>query len=567
MADRVILLNQGRIEQNGTPVELYEAPANTFVARFIGTPPMNLLPLVAHARRCGHRRHRRARRCCPSEFAGGMLGVRPGAHRARNATAATRRASKASSTSAAIRWSSAASARQRVAVRVPGASGLTPAMPIAPGLGRRRTALFRCSGRANPQARAQRGDGARLERRAPSFTREETMSYATFDRGLPRCAQRARHLRWRSRRRRSRFRSTTRWRSAGRSRRSSTATPPNSRRRIPASSCKPIYSGSYQESITKALTAVKSGEPPVTVDPAVDRHVHADRRGCDRAVRQLIKTADDRAWLKGFYPGFMENSQTGGKTWGIPFQRSTIVLYYNKEMFKEAGLDPNRPPQTWTEMLDYAQKLTKRDASGKVTQWGVQIPSSGFPYWLFQALAIENGVNLMNAAGTQTYYDKPEVIAALQYWVDLVRQAQGASGRHRRVGHDAEGLLRAEGGDDVDHHRQPHQREEQRQVRLRRRDAAGGQAARQPDRRRQLLHLQEVDARTARGSDEVHQVGDAARARGAVGHRHRLRRRRADCVGNAGDEEVRRRISRPRPSRATSCRTPRPSCRRTTTSA
>ncbi len=45
MADRVILLNGGRIEQNGRPVDLYETPANTFVARFIGTPPMNLLRL------------------------------------------------------------------------------------------------------------------------------------------------------------------------------------------------------------------------------------------------------------------------------------------------------------------------------------------------------------------------------------------------------------------------------------------------------------------------------------------------------------------------------------------
>jgi len=45
MADRVILLNMGRIVQNGTPVDLYEAPADVFVARFIGTPPMNLLPL------------------------------------------------------------------------------------------------------------------------------------------------------------------------------------------------------------------------------------------------------------------------------------------------------------------------------------------------------------------------------------------------------------------------------------------------------------------------------------------------------------------------------------------
>ena len=49
MADRVILLSSGHIEQNGTPADLYETPANTFVARFIGTPPMNLLKLDASA--------------------------------------------------------------------------------------------------------------------------------------------------------------------------------------------------------------------------------------------------------------------------------------------------------------------------------------------------------------------------------------------------------------------------------------------------------------------------------------------------------------------------------------
>jgi len=190
----------------------------------------------------------------------------------------------------------------------------------------------------------------------------------------------------------------------------------------PGIKLKPIYSGSYQESIAKALTAVKSGEPPVTsILLSTDMFTLIDE---DAIVPfdELVKTPDDQAWLKSFYPAFMENSQTGGKTWGIPFQRSTIVLYYNKEAFKEAGLDPNKPPANWKEMAEYGQKLTKRDASGKVTQWGVQIPSSGFPYWLFQGLAIEAGVNLMNAAGTEVYYDKPEVIEALQYWVDLVKK-------------------------------------------------------------------------------------------------------------------------------------------------
>jgi len=190
----------------------------------------------------------------------------------------------------------------------------------------------------------------------------------------------------------------------------------------PGIKLKPIYSGSYQESITKALTAVKSGEPPVmSILLSTDMFTLIDE---DAIVPfdGLLKTPDDQAWLKSFYPAFMENSQTGGKTWGIPFQRSTIVLYYNKEMFKDAGLDPNKPPANWKEQVEYAEKLTKRDASGKVTQWGIQIPSSGFPYWLFQALAIQAGTNLMNAAGTETYYDRPEVIEGLTYWVDLVKK-------------------------------------------------------------------------------------------------------------------------------------------------
>jgi sn-glycerol 3-phosphate transport system substrate-binding protein len=187
----------------------------------------------------------------------------------------------------------------------------------------------------------------------------------------------------------------------------------------PGIKVKPIYSGAYQESITKALTAVKSNDAPtMSVLLSTDMFTLIDE---DAIVPfdPLIKTPEDQAWLKGFYPAFMENSQTGGKTWGIPFQRSTIVLYYNKEMFKDAGLDPNRAPATWKEMVEVAQKLTKRDASGKVTQWGVQIPASGFPYWLFQGLTTENDVQLMNAAGTETYYDKPAVIEALQYWMDL----------------------------------------------------------------------------------------------------------------------------------------------------
>jgi sn-glycerol 3-phosphate transport system substrate-binding protein len=184
----------------------------------------------------------------------------------------------------------------------------------------------------------------------------------------------------------------------------------------------PIYAGSYQDTIVKALTAHKSGNPPVTsVLLSTDMFTLIDEDAIV-PIDDFVKTADDKAWLGSFYKAFMLNSQSGGKTWGVPFQRSTIVMYYNKELFKAAGLDPNKPPSTWAEMADAAKKLTVKDASGKVTQYGVQIPSSGFPYWLFQALAIQNGVAMANDAGNAVKFDDPAVIEALQYWIDLTKQ-------------------------------------------------------------------------------------------------------------------------------------------------
>jgi sn-glycerol 3-phosphate transport system substrate-binding protein len=183
----------------------------------------------------------------------------------------------------------------------------------------------------------------------------------------------------------------------------------------------PIYAGTYQETIVKALTAHKSGQPPVTsVLLSTDMFTLIDEDAIV-PIDSFAKTAEDKAWLESFYPAFMLNSRSGGKTWGVPFQRSTIVLYYNKELFKAAGLDPNKAPTTWAEMADMAKKLTVKDASGKTTQFGVQIPSSGFPYWLFQALAIQNGVALANDAGNTVRFDDPAVVQALQYWVDLAK--------------------------------------------------------------------------------------------------------------------------------------------------
>jgi sn-glycerol 3-phosphate transport system substrate-binding protein len=186
---------------------------------------------------------------------------------------------------------------------------------------------------------------------------------------------------------------------------------------------KPVYTGSYQDTITKTLTALRSGgadAPKMAVALAVDIFTLFDQ-GVLVAAEDLVK--GDTGWLKSFYPAFMTNSQLAGKTWSVPFQRSTPVLYWNKEAFKAVGLDPEKAPADWDQMRDFARRLTKLHNPSSPTDWGLQIPTSGFPYWLFQGLSIENGQPRLAAAdGATTFFDAPETIGALDYLVNLSRK-------------------------------------------------------------------------------------------------------------------------------------------------
>ena len=182
----------------------------------------------------------------------------------------------------------------------------------------------------------------------------------------------------------------------------------------------PVYAGNYGETLTKAVTAIKGGQgPQMAVLLAAEMHslqdmdilVSLDEIGLDAA---------GKAWISGFYPAFLANSHAEGKTWSVPFQRSTAVMYYNKAAFAEAGLDPEAFPKTWAQLQAAAAKLTKRDASGRVTRWGVKMAGdTGNAQWTFGALANQAGHVLMNQAGTETYFNSPKAVEALAYWQAL----------------------------------------------------------------------------------------------------------------------------------------------------
>ena len=176
-----------------------------------------------------------------------------------------------------------------------------------------------------------------------------------------------------------------------------------------------IYAGNYNDARIKALAALNSGESAqLSVMFSIDIYELIEQDAIV-AFDDIVTTDEEKAWLDSFYPSLMENGKTAGKTWGIPFQRSTIVMYYNKDAFSEAGLDPENPPATWDEFIEAGKKLTKADGS----QWGAMIPSTGYPYWMFGALAMQNDQVLMNNAGNETYFDSPATVEALEFWKDL----------------------------------------------------------------------------------------------------------------------------------------------------
>ena len=187
----------------------------------------------------------------------------------------------------------------------------------------------------------------------------------------------------------------------------------------------PVYAGDYGQTMTKAVTALKGGAgPQMAILLAAEMHSLQDQ-DILVSLDEIGLDAEGRRWIDGFYPAFLANSHVDGKVWSMPFQRSTAVQYYNKAAFQEAGLDPEHYPTTWAELARAAEKLTRRDASGRVTRWGIKLASDfGNAQWTFGALANQVSHKLMNEAGTETYFNEPKAIEAMAFWRSLAFDAR-----------------------------------------------------------------------------------------------------------------------------------------------
>ena len=176
----------------------------------------------------------------------------------------------------------------------------------------------------------------------------------------------------------------------------------------------PVFSGGYADIQTAIQTTIDGGgEPPalgVMLATALYDLINADYIA---SLDGYIAAMDDgEAYVADFLPAFLANSYYDDQLWSIPFQRSAVVMYYNVDMFADAGLEPPTSWQTWAEA---AQALTVVD--GDTTNYGLHF-SSDWPYWLFQPLAIGAGQNILEDDCT-VVFDDPAVVEAVQFYIDL----------------------------------------------------------------------------------------------------------------------------------------------------
>jgi multiple sugar transport system substrate-binding protein len=161
----------------------------------------------------------------------------------------------------------------------------------------------------------------------------------------------------------------------------------------------------------KVLAALSGSEPPdVLVLGGPDQVSTWVAEG-------LLTPLDDVIVSSGIdvgdiYPAMLDQGKYLGKQYALPWGSDTYALYWNKDLFEEAGLDPEKPPQTLEEMAEMADKLTKQEADGTITQLGF-IPD--FSWGHMDQYASMFGGYFVNEDGTKVLLTSDPVLDALKW--------------------------------------------------------------------------------------------------------------------------------------------------------
>ncbi|MDR1186109.1 MAG: ABC transporter substrate-binding protein [Bifidobacteriaceae bacterium] len=142
-------------------------------------------------------------------------------------------------------------------------------------------------------------------------------------------------------------------------------------------------------------------------------------------VEQLGTLADltgllPAATLADINPALTSFGKIGGKQVSVPVSANNLAYLYNKTLFKEAGLDPDKPPTTWEELMAAGKQIRKETGKPGYDLYTQAGDSGEGLTWNFQVSLWQAGAEFLNADNTAAAFNTPQGKRALQFWVDLI---------------------------------------------------------------------------------------------------------------------------------------------------
>lgn len=178
----------------------------------------------------------------------------------------------------------------------------------------------------------------------------------------------------------------------------------------------------YGEQISQFMAALSAGNAPDVIGLDIPQYPYFADIG---AFIDITERAQELPYFDDFPKGLIDIGSKDGKIYGLPAVLDLSGLIWNKDMFKEAGLDPNSPPETWAELIEYGQALTKdTNNDGNTDQWGFAVAGGSggaYMFWFGPFIWGNNG-NILNEAGTEVLFNSPETIEAIELWADSIHK-------------------------------------------------------------------------------------------------------------------------------------------------
>src|SRR5690606_6428575 len=164
----------------------------------------------------------------------------------------------------------------------------------------------------------------------------------------------------------------------------------------------------------KILTAVLSGDPPDVVSQFVPVVKWASRLALTPLDGFI---ASSRLDTTAFFPALWSEMRWQEHVYALPVNSTSYALFYNKTLFRAAGLDPEAPPETWDEVAEAARRLTERGPRGRITTVGFVPDYGNLP--TTQLMAWQQGAEFLSPDGTTVTLAAPEMERALQWIADF----------------------------------------------------------------------------------------------------------------------------------------------------